>query len=426
MLVGQSPRTEAPPPAASAWLLLHRDDVSPALPPLLAISSDPARAAARDVEALDREIRGLWRETDPARVVRAATAALALGRGSECRAALWTVVEDGRDGGDVIAGIRAISLLCADGFVTGRWDECVRLADEGTALCAMHGHRLLAGPLRLARALVMAARGDVGPAAARVASRGKHVLDRDGHRVAALAALADDDLERAFAHASAISPAGSLPRHNHAALAVALDLVEVAQWTGRTGEATRHARAMRQAPLAALSPRFGMLALGAEAIAASPGTPAAELFEQALATVGGERWAFDHARIQLAYGRHLRRNRSTAPARHHLDAALATFRWLRAEPWTERTRDELRAVGARTGASTRGWGRPTLAPHEHEVASLAASGLTNKQIARRLHLSPRTVSARLYQVFPKLGVTSRAGLRDALTGLAVADERRTS
>ena len=394
-------------------LLLHRDDLSPALPPLLAISSDPARAAGGDVEALGREIRDLWRETDPGRVVRVATAAVAVGRGSECRAALWTVVEDSREGGDVTAGIRAISLLCADGFVTGRWDECLRLADEGTALCTIHGHRLLAGPLRLARALVAAARGD-------------RALGRDGHRVAGLAALADDDLERAYAHASAIAPAGSLPAHNHAALAVALDLVEVAQWTGRTDEATRHARAMRQAPLAALSPRFGMLALGAEAIATSPGASAADLFEEALATVGGERWAFDHARIQLAYGRHLRRNRSTAPARRHLDAALATFRWLRAEPWIERTRDELRAVGARTGASTRGWGRPTLAPHEHEVASLAASGLTNKEIARRLHLSPRTVSARLYQVFPKLGVTSRAGLRDALTGLAVADERRTS
>jgi DNA-binding NarL/FixJ family response regulator len=423
MLVEQSLRAEAPPPAASAWLLLHRDDLSPALPPLLAIASDPARATARDVEALDREIRDLWRETDPGRIVRVATAALAVGRGSECRAALWTVVEDNREGGDVTAGIRAISLLCADGFVTGRWDECVRLADAGAALCAIHGHRLLAGSLRLARALVAAARGDLEPAAVH---RGHHALGRDGHRVAALAALTDDDLERAYEHASAISPAGSLPRHNHAALAVALDLVEVAQWTGRTGEATRHASALRRAPLAALSPRFGMLALGAEAVATSPGTTAADLFEEALATVGGERWAFEHARIQLAYGRHLRRNRSTAQARHHLDASLATFRWLRAEPWIERTRDELRAVGARTGASIRGWGRPTLAPHEHEVASLAASGLTNKEIARRLHLSPRTVSARLYQVFPKLGVTSRAGLRDALTGLAVADERRTS
>ena len=45
---------------------------------------------------------------------------------------------------------------------------------------------------------------------------------------------------------------------------------------------------------------------------------------------------------------------------------------------------------------------------------LAAAGLTNKQIGERLYLSHRTVGAHLYQIFPKLGVTIRAALRDAL------------
>ena len=63
--------------------------------------------------------------------------------------------------------------------------------------------------------------------------------------------------------------------------------------------------------------------------------------------------------------------------------------------------------------------RPSsLTPGQHEVTALAASGLTNKQIAERLYLSHRTVAARLHQVFPKLGVTSRAGLRDALRELS--------
>jgi DNA-binding CsgD family transcriptional regulator len=47
---------------------------------------------------------------------------------------------------------------------------------------------------------------------------------------------------------------------------------------------------------------------------------------------------------------------------------------------------------------------------------LAASGLSNKQIGSRLFLSPRTVGAHLYRVFPKLGISSRAALRDALAG----------
>ena len=46
--------------------------------------------------------------------------------------------------------------------------------------------------------------------------------------------------------------------------------------------------------------------------------------------------------------------------------------------------------------------------------TLAASGLTNKQIAERLYLSHRTVSSHLYKLFPKLGVTCRAALRAAL------------
>ncbi|MGW1995589.1 response regulator transcription factor [Embleya sp. NPDC001921] len=44
--------------------------------------------------------------------------------------------------------------------------------------------------------------------------------------------------------------------------------------------------------------------------------------------------------------------------------------------------------------------------------------MTNKQIAQRLHLSPRTIGTHLYQVFPKLGITSRAALRDALHSAA--------
>ena len=57
-----------------------------------------------------------------------------------------------------------------------------------------------------------------------------------------------------------------------------------------------------------------------------------------------------------------------------------------------------------------------LTPQQWEIARLAATGLTNKQIAQKLFLSPRTVSTHLYQTFPKLGITSRAALRDALNG----------
>ena len=61
-------------------------------------------------------------------------------------------------------------------------------------------------------------------------------------------------------------------------------------------------------------------------------------------------------------------------------------------------------------------GRP-LSPLDRQIADLAAAGLTNKQIGERLYMSHRTVAAHLYQIFPRLGITSRAALRDALDAL---------
>jgi DNA-binding CsgD family transcriptional regulator len=172
---------------------------------------------------------------------------------------------------------------------------------------------------------------------------------------------------------------------------------------------------VRQAGAAAISPRQALTIEGAAAIAA-PDDEAAALFERALAVPGADRWPFDRARIQLAFGERLRRIRSTSDARAHLAAALDTFRRLGAGPWTARAGSELRATGLTIGQPA-GAGPASLTPPQREIATLAAAGLTNKQIGERLFLSPRTVATHLHQLFPKLGVTTRAALRDALAGL---------
>lgn len=59
----------------------------------------------------------------------------------------------------------------------------------------------------------------------------------------------------------------------------------------------------------------------------------------------------------------------------------------------------------------------SLTAQEQYVAQMAATGLSNKEIGSRLYVSPRTVSSHLYRIFPKLGITSRAALRDALLSL---------
>ena len=115
------------------------------------------------------------------------------------------------------------------------------------------------------------------------------------------------------------------------------------------------------------------------------------------------------ARVRLAYGEQLRRAHATAAARTQLTAAHSAFEQLGAEPWTAGTAAELRAAGSRRDTSA-----TVLTWQEYEIAELAAAGLTNKQIGEQLFLSHRTISTHLYRIFPKLGITSRAALRDAL------------
>lgn len=135
------------------------------------------------------------------------------------------------------------------------------------------------------------------------------------------------------------------------------------------------------------------------------------------------RWPVDLARTQLLYGERLRRARATSEARSHLTAAFDTFRRLGATPWAHRAQQELRAAG-HTGTPAVPAAKPAevLTPQQLQIAEMAATGLTTKQIGQRLYLSHRTVGTHLYQIFPKLGITSRAALRDVLRGVESPSE----
>lgn len=181
-------------------------------------------------------------------------------------------------------------------------------------------------------------------------------------------------------------------------------LPELAEAATRSGNADEAAKIVEELDTTTSSPALAAGLRYARALLAAD-DEAEALFEAALDS-GSSPW--DRARVQLAFGAWLRRQRRAAQARPHLKAAAEAFEAFGTRDWAERAREELRASGESRG------GNGELTEHELTIARMAADGLTNKEIGERLHLSHRTVSTHLHRIFPKLGVTARAELKEAL------------
>jgi DNA-binding CsgD family transcriptional regulator len=136
-------------------------------------------------------------------------------------------------------------------------------------------------------------------------------------------------------------------------------------------------------------------------------------FRQALGDAELLRWPFLQARLQLAYGEWLRRQRRAAESRGPLRAARDALDALGATPWADRARQELRAAGEASTGRAPGT-LDVLTAQELQIVQLAAEGMSNRGIGQRLYLSHRTVESHLYRAFPKLGITSRAQLPGVL------------
>ncbi|WCB92002.1 hypothetical protein DSM104299_00683 [Baekduia alba] len=140
-------------------------------------------------------------------------------------------------------------------------------------------------------------------------------------------------------------------------------------------------------------------------------------FQTALSHHEHDGQPFEKARTQLAYGERLRRDRRRADAREQLSAALDAFERLGAAPWADRARVEMRATG---GAAAGGdaaekeavaaAGLEELTAHELQIARLVAYGMTNREVAAKLFLSPKTIEYHLSQIYRKLDLRSRTQL----------------
>ena len=118
----------------------------------------------------------------------------------------------------------------------------------------------------------------------------------------------------------------------------------------------------------------------------------------------------ERGRTLLALGRVQRRLRERRAAKKTLEQSLAIFEAVGSKLWADQARGELAAIGLRAGPPDE------LTASEERVARLAATGLTNRQIAASLQVSPKTVETHLGRVYRKLDIRTRAELGARMGG----------
>jgi DNA-binding CsgD family transcriptional regulator len=272
-------------------------------------------------------------------------------------------------------------------------------------------------------ATVLALRADSGEAR-RHATRALATVDpaecglvaARARRALGLAALADGSYLEAFTQLRGLFRDDGTPLHNYASYLGVADIAAAAVRADRRTEGRdviEHALSRLDG---SASVRLGQLIARARGILASPDAAGAH-FDKALCDPAGDQWPFERAQLRLDYAEWLRRRRRINDAKPVLDEALRTFRRLSARSWSQRAEAELRACGvAVTGTTSERDALEELTPQQRQIVLLASRGLTNREIADRVFLSPRTVSSHLYRSFPKLGVADRHQLSDVIAG----------
>jgi DNA-binding CsgD family transcriptional regulator len=307
----------------------------------------------------------------------------------------------------------------------GNWPSADMLVDESDRLAQEIGQSWWQTGSLVARAILSGLRGDTAVAERLVADAEKTAITHGLNDLICMIAFT-----RGVIWLGAGRPAGALEHltrafdrtdrafHEAARFMSVTDLADAASQSGQRHTVTSILDELEQLAHCTRSPTLHLGLVYARPVLAQDGD-AERLYDIALK--GDLRHQpFDHARLQLAYGAWLRRQRRVSESRAPLRAARQVFDALACIPWGERARQELRAAGEQSRDRVPA-ARDRLSAQELQIAQMAATGMTNPEIAQQLYLSPRTVSSHLYRLFPKLGITSRSQLAGAID--AATDDR---
>jgi DNA-binding NarL/FixJ family response regulator len=130
---------------------------------------------------------------------------------------------------------------------------------------------------------------------------------------------------------------------------------------------------------------------------------------------GDQPFPFCRALLALEHARCLAKLNRRREAIDSVRAAHSTFTALGASPFIQASQAELATLGLRPRPDGDP-NLPGLTPQELRIARLVASGLSNRQVAAELYLSPKTIEYHLAHAFSKLGVHTRHELATRVGG----------
>jgi DNA-binding CsgD family transcriptional regulator len=305
-------------------------------------------------------------------------------------------------------------------FVSGDWDAALATVATGRDLAASSGIVITTPLLEWTAAQINALRGEWDAADASVQAADKVTQDYEMMRIPSILARAqvaeaDADYPKvrrvleplaamaAKAPGTALTEPGYFPWPDMLANALVIDgaLDEADQFL-RPHEELARRRGHRSA-MARLGYARGRL-LGARGELAA----ARARFDESLALLEGLPLRYDRARINFSYGQTLRRAGKRREADTLITAARDLYLSLGAHTYVARCERELKAGGLHQMRGSRH--SVELTPQEDAVTALVAQGLSNREVAAELYVSPKTVQYHLTRVYAKLGVRSRAEL----------------
>jgi DNA-binding CsgD family transcriptional regulator/tetratricopeptide (TPR) repeat protein len=299
----------------------------------------------------------------------------------------------------------------------GRWGAAETAATEALRLAEEVGADHVATQCHGSLGVLAAARGDhraVDEHTSRILQvsvpRGVRALSAGAYWQRGRAALFDGRPQEALSELLCLAEPGHDASHPTFTLFAAVDTVEAAVQVG-SGDVVEAQVAMVEGWAQRTGAAWARTAAHRLRALVRGGSAAEASFRAALDVEGAVGNPLEHARTRMLYGEWLRRARRRADARFQLAGAAEIFDRLGAEPLRARALREQalteRPAGAHAADPATAAG---LTAQELRVARLAADRLTNREIAAQLLISPRTVGHHLANVYPKLGITSRAEL----------------